>query len=96
MATRVFKYQLAFEQYSLVPLPANAVVLCVGGQGDGVRLWAQISTEDVEIKRRKFFVFATGATIPEGFVYIGTAFLYGAQLVFHVYEDAGYSQAMNQ
>ena len=60
-------------------------ILKVDSQNDSVCLWALIDTEKPSVPRR-FCLVGTGHEVPPGCDYIGTAQVYGGELVLHVFE----------
>lgn len=87
MSTQIWKLTLS-PQFPVIAMPKGAKVLCVHEQRGEVCLWAEVNT-NAEQEFRTFEVYGTGHAIPDGKgKYIGTAFLAGQSLVFHVYEAA--------
>lgn len=85
----IWKYALDPKQ-PMAKMPTGAQVLCAAAQGDNVCIWAEVNPSIVEKEARWFDVYGTGHTIEDEGVnprrYIGTAFLHGGALVFHVFE----------
>jgi hypothetical protein len=75
-------------------MPKDARVRCVGMQRGEFFVWAEVDVDKgvtPELEIRTFLFFGTGVDIDqEASVYIGTIHTYdrfGADLVFHVYEQ---------
>ena len=83
----VYKYILPIGDEVRIRMPAFAKVLSVWVQGDNICVWAQVET-GVPTLYKTFRVAGTGHPIeePEKWNFIGTVFLYGGSLVFHVFE----------
>jgi hypothetical protein len=79
----VHKFQMSSPSCGFV-LPRDARVVKVGEQLGWVTLWIELDPL-AKTTWRNFRVYATGARIAEGDVYVGTAFV--DDLVWHVYEE---------
>jgi hypothetical protein len=80
----IYKYLIPLDDLTIVhAMPTGAIIRCVAWQRCPC-LWIEVQTDAPQVGR-KFRVFGTGHTIPDGWVYIGTAFDGG--FVWHVYED---------
>ncbi len=77
-------------------MPKDSKILCVNSQrasgfgasldDERVFIWAEVTPSN-EDTARTFTLYATGQPIESPYeVYVGTAFLAGRQLVFHIYE----------
>jgi hypothetical protein len=91
---KVFKYTLPIDDEVRISMPAFAEVLSVGYQGNSngegfptLSLWA-LTDPFIPSLPRTFRIVGTGHPIeePEKWKFIGTVFLYGGTLVFHVFE----------
>ncbi len=85
----VYKYKLKVG-INAISLPKNSESLSVAFQGDDLCMWIEVNpdnnpTEDVV---RYFEAFGTGYEFSDNHIisFIGTAFLYDASFVVHVYE----------
>jgi len=69
---------------SELEMPEGAKILNVHEQLGQVVFWAEV---DVAAPRviRHFYLVGTGNQIPEGFEYVGTAYV--SQYVWHLYEE---------
>jgi hypothetical protein len=85
---RVFKYEIPIEDEPTVRLPRGAGILSVGQQNGGLFLWALVDPSVTETERRVFRIAGTGHEIAEaeGLSFIGTVFMCGSALVFHIFE----------
>lgn len=85
----VWKFKLEVLTVQNVDMPAGAKILCVNPQDGEVALWAEVDTNAKKTPRR-IEIYGTGHEMHEDIgverVYIGTFFLRGGLLVFHVYE----------
>lgn len=85
MMVTIYKYYLS-DRITIVPMPENAEILAVHEQGGNVYLWARVDTDSPTVSRR-FETVGTGWPIEYAdSKYIGTAFLYDATYVLHVFE----------
>jgi len=68
-------------------MPRDAEILCVNEQDGRIALWAEVVPER-HTQVRKIMIRGTGHSIDPNIEkkYIGTVFLEGKALVFHVFE----------
>lgn len=83
--SQVWKFVLQPE--CEIEMPAEAQILSVGSQGDDICLWVRVDPAAPK-EKRKFIGFGTGHDIPDelDLFFMGTAFLNGGNLVFHLFE----------
>lgn len=85
----VYKYTFPDVQDGLsMAVPYGAEILTVGAQGEKIVFWARVDT-DRPMVMRHFRLAGTGHLLDEGAPagkYLGTAFLRGGALVFHLFE----------
>lgn len=72
------------EPSGILDLPEGAEILCAHEQFEEICLWFRCSPQAPK-RSRAFAVVGTGHPAPEDGEYIGTAFLQGGGLVFHVF-----------
>lgn len=85
---RVYKYPLQLTDWQTVYLPRGARILTAREQGtDTLCLWALVSPL-APTEPRRIRVHGTGHAVLEAehLKYLGTGFLQGGALVFHVFE----------
>lgn len=73
----------------IIPMPANAKVLCVQAVDNYPVMFVELDTEEVYIKRN-FMVLGTGHIFPEHVTkteYISTVQVDGGKVVLHIYEE---------
>ena len=82
----VWKYPLKLDMDNLqrVQLPAGAVIQHVNAQNDIPTMWAEVNPDRNVDEVRYFSVVATGASVPDKSVYIGTIHI--DWTVWHIYE----------
>lgn len=86
----VLKHDLCVGMNHLF-LPKGAKPLIVHGQNNTPKLWTVSNDVDPSAVARRFYVAATGEKLPVAFDecepdYIGSVFLFGESLVYHVFE----------
>jgi len=82
----IHKYVIGAKKCALL-MPCGARILAVHEQHNTVCLWAQVDPE-ADKEFRHFRVYGTGHEIPDAaLTYLGTVFIDGGHLVWHVYED---------
>ena len=88
VTTQVWKYVLKPE--ISIEMPVRAEILTVEAQRDEICMWVRVRPSAPKVKR-DFVVFGTGHDIPDGIQlnFIGTAHIFGGELVFHVFENSG-------
>lgn len=93
MKKQVWKFELKPERGTAVVktfMPPGATILTAAAQGDSIYVWAEVDLAKTDDADEVFFeVFGTGhdmhCDMGTTRKYIGSAFLYGGKLVFHVY-----------
>jgi hypothetical protein len=81
---KIWKFELA--EKSTLQLPVDAEILTVGSQKDQICLWVALDTTAPKVDRH-FVTVGTGQVIAsEAVTFLGSAFLYDNQFVFHVFE----------
>lgn len=86
MKLKVFKYPVSIEGQFELEMPQGAKSLKFEAQNGQLCLWALVDIDRPTLPR-KFQLASTGYTIMEGMGYVGTAFLHGQDLVFHLFEE---------
>ena len=88
----VYKYKLQTTNYTRLELPMGAKLLHVAAQAvpggdDAICLWALVDPT-AKTESKIFRVAGTGHPIEneERWRFIGTVFLFGGDLVFHIFE----------
>ncbi len=85
----VWKFAIQPLHVQHVKMPEGAKILCVGVQNGEAFLWAEVDPSAKETHRR-IQVEGTGHEMHDELEndrrYIGTFFLSGGELVYHVYE----------
>lgn len=86
----VLKHDLCVGMNHLF-LPDGAKPLIVHEQNNIPKLWTLSDNVDPSAVARRFYVAATGEKLPVAFdeyepYYIGSVFLFGGSLVYHVFE----------
>jgi hypothetical protein len=84
MKLTVWKFHLPITGAHEIDMPAGAEVLCAGAQFDYVMIWARVDPS-APMEKRVFHVVGTGDACPAG-KYIGTAFKFDGEFVWHVFE----------
>jgi len=87
---QIFKYPLAIVGEQVLLLPKGAEILHIGVQNGELYLWAMVDEQE-ESEIRRFSIIGTGHSIPErvskNLYHIGTVFMSGGSLVWHVFEE---------
>lgn len=85
----VWKFIIPTEDVFTISVPQGARILSVAAQGDCPFIWAEVDPRKPKEDRR-FRMCGTGHPIPEheSRKFVGTFFLRGESLVFHVFELA--------
>ena len=60
----IYKYRLPFMEKAVVDMPQDAEIIRIDGLDGALWIWAIIDTE-AEIEAREFFLFKTGAEMPD-------------------------------
>ncbi len=88
MSKTIWKYVLIPEKLT-ISIPEGATILTAREQKDEICVWAEVDPGNV-LEVRTFEIFGAGHHIHVGMgvdrKYIGTASLYGGDLIFHIYE----------
>ena len=89
MARKVWKDSVPVGDIAVRDLPFGATILHVDCQESGeVTFWFEFEPDyppGVPTVARKFTIFGTGHTIPEGWEYVGTTL--DGPFVWHLYEQ---------
>lgn len=82
----IYKQVLVIEDRQKISLPHNAEILCAREQMGAICIWF-LCNPNAPPSVRIIRMFGTGHDIhPDTTKYLGTVFLEGDQLVFHVFE----------
>jgi hypothetical protein len=87
----IYKYTLPFMEVSKLKLPKGAKVIRCDGFDGFIFMWAIIDTE-AEIEERTFYLFKTGAKMPddilERYRYLGCGAIFvQMELMMYVFEE---------
>jgi len=75
-----------FKLESAIEMPLGSQILSAREQGDEICIWALVDPL-AEKEQREFTVYGTGHDVPDAAMkFLGTAHLYGGNMVFHVFE----------
>lgn len=85
MAMTIWKATLSALNIQDIDVPEGAEILTARDQHNEICVWFKCDPSKPCTKRR-IAICGTGHPAPEIDRYIGTGFLYGGQLVFHVFE----------
>ena len=86
----IWKYRLDVADETSVEMPVGAKVITARDQGSDICVWALVDQGQVQMRAKTFVVVPTGRLIDErGLHYVGTAYIRGGTLVFHVFERVG-------
>jgi hypothetical protein len=86
--SRVYKFPLTLGDWTSVPMPEGADVLCVQVQHGEPFVWARITVGNPPILRH-FRIAGTGHDLGSNVGrYVGTFQMAGGGLVLHVFEEA--------
>lgn len=83
----VYKYPFEIADDFEIEMPAGADVLCVDAQYEVPCIWAMVDLA-APMSNRKFHLAGTGHPLGdeiEGHHYVGSFFLKGGSLVFHLF-----------
>lgn len=88
--TTIWKFPIRVADEQSVRMPEGAKILHVGVQNETPCLWAMVESTAPQ-ESRIIAMRGTGhpASGLEGAAFLGTIFMYGGQLVFHVFEIGG-------
>jgi len=82
----IYKYVLGL--LTELWMPIGAKILTVRTQFDEPTIWAIVDTEQERTEKREFKIYGTGHALPDNpGTYLGTFFIAGGSLVFHVFEE---------
>ena len=101
MAVRsVWKYELPVQDISSIEVPKGAAPLRFGFQGMTPFVWALVKPDEEYHETRWFRLCGTGhdINVTHDLYYIGTDTLQtsdGVELVFHLFEIAGYEEQVD-
>lgn len=84
------KFTLPFMEVSSVDLPVGAVVIRCAGMDGFLFIWAIVDT-DAEFEKRTFYLFKTGAKMPDDILtayrYIGCGAIFvQMELMMYIFE----------
>lgn len=87
--TTIYRFDVPVADGFALNIPEFAKVLCVGERGGTGHMWVMLDPESTKVVTRKFRVIGTGHPIPdhEKLEYVGTFFMAGGKLVWHVFES---------
>jgi hypothetical protein len=83
----VWKVALKAVDVQEIEVPEDAELLTAREQNEQLCVWFKCDPTKRASKRR-IVIVGTGHPAPEGARYVGTGFLMGGQLVFHVFEGS--------
>lgn len=88
MALTIHKAVLKAIDLQTITLPLGAEILCAREQRNDICIWYRCDPAQVVKRECQIAVCGTGHPAPpaDEARYLGTAFLYGGDLVFHVFE----------
>lgn len=83
---RVLKYA-AYIGSNELHLPIGSEILSADEQNGGIRLWALIPDDSLDLMIRKILVYATGESVFQAELkFIDTVLLEDGRFVYHVFE----------
>lgn len=85
MTFTIWKAVLKAQDVQDIEVPEDAELLTARDQHNEMCVWFKCDPSKPPTKRR-IAIVGTGHPAPEGARYVGTGFLHGGQLVFHVFE----------
>jgi hypothetical protein len=85
MAYTIWKATLKAATVQYIMVPEHAELLTAREQNEELCVWFKCNPDN-EVVHRQIAVVGTGHPAPDGARYVGTGFLQGGQLVFHVFE----------
>jgi len=85
MPYTIWKTALKAIDVQDIEVPEDAELLTARDQHEQLCIWFKCDPSKPKTKRR-IVICGTGHPAPEGAKYVGTGFLQGGQLVFHVFE----------
>lgn len=89
MTMVIWKKILLHTHKQTVSLPKGATILCVGNQREEICLWFQFQAgQNFPTEDRTILIVGTGHETDFDGKYLGTCFMQGGPLVFHIFEGA--------
>ncbi len=85
MGYTIWKTALKAADVQEIEVPEDAELLTAREQNEGLCIWFKCDPSK-PLSKRRIAICGTGHPAPEGGRYIGTGFLLGGSLVFHVFE----------
>jgi hypothetical protein len=85
MGFTIWKAVLKATDVQDIEVPEDAELLTAREQNEQLCVWFKCDPSK-PLSKRRIAVCGTGHPAPEGARYVGTGFLMGGQLVFHVFE----------
>ena len=87
----IYKYRLPFMERSTITMPQGAEIIRIDGLEGALWVWAVIDTEMLLTELREFFLFKTGAAMPDdvllNYRYLGCGAIFiQMELMMYVYE----------
>lgn len=86
---RIYKYALPIMDLASIRMPRGAVILSIHQQFESICLWALVDPmREDDTEERTFRIAGTGhdLTLKVYSGFVGSVFLAGGSLVFHVFE----------
>lgn len=84
MTMTIWKAALHPMDVQMVSVPAGAEFLCAREQHESISVWFRCDPNNAP-EPRKIAIVGTGHPAPEDGRYLGSAFLKGGALIFHVF-----------
>ena len=90
MNRTIWKYEIPLQDDITLEMPRGMIPLTVATQLGKICLWAEVDPSQPK-EPHHFRLAGTGHPLPEGVRvdYIGTVFVQGGYLVFHLYQKGG-------
>lgn len=85
MIQTIWKIELKPREIQEISVPKGAEILCAREQHEKICVWFRCDP-DAPSELRSIAIIGTGLAAPSDGRYLGTAFLKGGELVFHVFE----------
>ena len=82
---KIHKYQIPTSPAS-IEMPLGATIKAVHSQNENIFLWVEVDEKQFTTELRLFRTYYTSREIMAGGWYIGTVFVQGGAIVYHVYE----------
>lgn len=87
---KIFKYRLPFMEVATVDMPIDAEIIRIDGLDGALWIWAIVDPE-AQLEKRTFYLFKTGAPMPddiyEGYMYLGCGAIFvQMELMMYVFE----------